>query len=151
MVKNIKKSRWMGRGKIEKLHFYSWKAIGTCYVFQIPANGMSKGKWKKEREKRASTFHPICIYWDVRGLHARIEVESFTLIERSCAFMTPPRKISISRAFLPGKDSIYIYIYMYYRVGSRKESGLYRRVSAVRTADVAVNTYTWPVNTRNRG
>lgn len=87
------------------------KGIGTCYVFQIPANGMSKGKWKKEREKRASTFHPICIYWDVRGLHGRIEVESFTLIERSCAFMTPLRKISISRAFLPGKDSIYIYMY----------------------------------------
>lgn len=63
--------------------------------------------------------------------------------------MTPPRKISISRAFLAERGSfLYIYIYKY-RARSRKEkeSGLYRRARAVRTADVAVNTYTWPVHT----
>lgn len=61
--------------------------------------------------------------------------------------MTPPRKISISRAFLAERGS-FLYIYKY-RARSRKEkeSGLYRRARAVRTADVAVNTYTWPVHT----
>lgn len=55
--------------------------------------------------------------------------------------MTPPRKISISRA----EKGSFLYMYIYnYRARSRKEkeSGLYRRASAVRTADVAVNTCT---------
>lgn len=58
--------------------------------------------------------------------------------------MTPPRKVSISRAFLAEKGSfLYIYIYKYRgRSRKEKESGLYRRASGVRTADVAVNTYT---------
>lgn len=39
--------------------------------------------------KQASSFHPIFIYWDIRGLR-RIEVESFMLIGRSRLYDAAP-------------------------------------------------------------